>query len=155
MGKKLGRPRTPASKAKTVLLGALFDPQEAEVINAQIRESGLDKSKWLRKATLNAARPVWIICEKWGADDLRGKSVEFEFKCKRLVLAYGLGRFFVMDHRDGVRLAIEIHGSPPIEALRFFLNKPQADAIARHADSKVSDFSCFVEIAGLQRLGRV
>jgi hypothetical protein len=143
MSKKLGRPTTPAGKAKTVLLAALFDRNEAAKINAQIVESGLDKSKWLRKVALNAARPVWILCEKWGAADLDRKTVEFKFTVEGTRdYVSGLGRFFVIPHRDGFRIAIEIHG-PPLDCYRLTLNQQMADSIAKHDDLSVAEFRCF------------
>ena len=153
MSTKLGRPKTPASRAKTVLMGALYDPQEARTINAQIREWGLDKSKWLRKVTLDAARPVWIICDRWGESDLQGKTVEFKISVRGTRdYASGWGKFFVIKYRDGVKLAIQIHMLPPLYH-RLYLNQEAADCIERHPDSAVADFNCFATVSGLREMG--
>jgi hypothetical protein len=61
MSKKLGRPKTPKSEAKTVLLGALVNPQEAKTINRAIIESGQSKSEWIRSAWLNSTASGRII----------------------------------------------------------------------------------------------
>lgn len=149
----MGRPPTPKSKAKTILIGALVAPEEYKAIGKAIKESGQDKSKWLRKAAMDAARPVWIICDKWGAGDLSDKTVEFDFSSKDgKMLARGWGYFFILPHRDGAKLAIEIH-SPPPWGQRIFLSQSMANQIERHPSSSVADFRCVAVLAGLKTLG--
>jgi hypothetical protein len=154
MSKKMGRPKTPKGEAKTVLLGAFVNPPEAEVINRAIAESGQSKSEWIRSALKTAARPVWVICKKWSASDLHGKSVDVNLQTKDGGgVIRGIGKFWVIKHNDGVRLAIEIHGRDLIRHLRLFLDQKLADVIERHPEPSVADFHCFATIATLQRLG--
>lgn len=53
----MGRPKVPKSEAKSVLRGALFAPDEAETVDRTIKESGLDKSKWIREKLIDASIP--------------------------------------------------------------------------------------------------
>ncbi len=77
MKTKMGRPKTPTEQAKTVLLGAKYNPGEAGFIESASERDKKDKSKWIREATIDAAH-FWVKGEGWTIDDLHGKTVEFE-----------------------------------------------------------------------------
>ena len=53
---KIGRPKVPKSRAKAVLIGARFAPNEARQIESAADRSKQDKSKWIRKILLLAAQ---------------------------------------------------------------------------------------------------
>lgn len=154
----MGRPPTPKSKAKTEFLGVFVDPQESRTIHRAIAESGMKKSDWTREALLIRARPLWLICKKWGADDLHGKTVEFNFQEKdEKRFIRGLGWFWVLKHKDGIRLAIEIQadkiGISKSSHLRLFLDQKLAEAIERHPNPSIAEFCCFSGVKGIQDLG--
>jgi hypothetical protein len=158
MSTKLGRPPVPKDKAKTEFLGVFVDPQESQRIHRAIAESGMKKSDWTREALLTRARPLWLICKKWGADDLHGKTVEFNLEAKNgKNFIRGLGRFWVLKHKDGIRLAIEIHatklGITDSSDLRIFLDQKLAELIEKHSDRRVAEFRLFSVVSGVRDLG--
>ena len=55
MSAKLGRPVLPKGKAKGVLIGARFSPDEAKRVHAAIHRQKQVKSAWVRKNLLSAA----------------------------------------------------------------------------------------------------
>jgi hypothetical protein len=147
MSKTMGRPPLPKGEAKGVQIGVRFKRDEGKVIEKAAADRALGKADWLRLIALEAPRPIWIICRKWGAADLNRKTVEFKFTVQGARGDYvsGLGRFFVIPHRDGARLAIEIHG-PPSHYYRLTLSEQMADSIERHADPSFADFRCFAVV---------
>jgi len=155
MSKKMGRPPTPKSKAKTEFLGAFVDPKESKTIHRAITESGQSRSEWIRSALAQAARPIWIISKKWQSSDLRGKTVEFKFTLPDSWFFHGVWRFQVRHHRDRVRIAVEIESTEPVgSGLRwhvFYLPQHLVDSIERHSDTSVAEFRCFESVAGLTR----
>jgi hypothetical protein len=58
MSNKVGRPSVPASKAKSVLLGARFSPSEAKKVESDAAKSDLDTSKWIRGKLLDLLEQV-------------------------------------------------------------------------------------------------
>jgi hypothetical protein len=154
MKNKMGRPPIVPGQSKDVLFGVRISAEEAKEIEQGIAESGMNKSDWARDALLTKARPIWLICKKWSATDLHGKSVEVNLQTKDgKGVVRGLGRFWVMKHADGIKLAIEIHGRDTLRHLRLFLNQKLADVIERHPNPSVADFYCYATIANFQRLG--
>ena len=146
MSKKIGRPKTPKSKAKTNFRAAFFATDEARLIDRAAITSGLDKSKWLRDVALEAARPIWNVVKRWTYADLQAKTVEF-----RLIVAgtpiSGTGFFSVMQHRfEPVVLAIEIQSIEPdgsgLRWRRVFLTQNQSDKIEKHRNASVAVFQC-------------
>lgn len=150
----MGRPPVVAGQPKDILFsGIRISAEEEAKIKTEIADSGKSKSEWGREALLAKARPVWIICRKWSADDLQSKSVEFDISTADGGKLKGTGRFWVLKHRDGVKLAIEIHGFPPLRSLRVFLDEKLAEVIERHPDASVAEFRCFASVEAFQRLG--
>lgn len=107
MSKKIGRPTTPKSEAKSILFGALLSRPEAKEAEKAVASSGQDKSKWLRDAIKRkaASRPLWLR-SKWTKEQLHGKLVEF-----RLIRpdwwVEGIGEFSVDEHATG-EISIDI-----------------------------------------------
>jgi hypothetical protein len=148
MSKKTGRPKLPKGESKE-LFAFRVPTNELKGIERAISNSGMEKAEWGREAVRIKARPLWIICRKWGQKDLDGKTVEFRLSTPDgQSYAQGIGRFFVLQHRDGMRLAIEIQTFPPIMQ-RFFLDEQLADCIERHSDASLAEFRCFATVAGL------
>ena len=56
MSNKVGRPKVPKSKAKAVLIGARFAPDEARQVSEAAKRANLDKSKWVRSTLLAASK---------------------------------------------------------------------------------------------------
>jgi hypothetical protein len=56
MSKKMGRPRVSKSEFRGVLIGARFSPEEAKQVKIAVRQSGINKSRWVRNCLLAAAR---------------------------------------------------------------------------------------------------
>jgi hypothetical protein len=54
MNKKMGRPRLEKGKAKGVLIGARFSPDEAKRVNATAEKYEHGKSEWIRRTLLSA-----------------------------------------------------------------------------------------------------
>jgi hypothetical protein len=101
MKPKMGRPKTPKDKSKTILLGAKYDPREAKAITEAIAQSGIDKSKWLRRASIEATKE-WVKNDKWPADELHGNTVEFEVVTILEGPIRGTGKFDVLQRGDGL-----------------------------------------------------
>jgi hypothetical protein len=55
MKKKMGRPKLPKNKARSILLTTRVNADEEQVIHSAIKASGLGKTAWLRSALLKAA----------------------------------------------------------------------------------------------------
>lgn len=55
MKKKLGRPRLPKSEARSILLTTRVNAGENRAIGQAIKDSGQDKTEWLRNALLYVA----------------------------------------------------------------------------------------------------
>ena len=55
MKQKMGRPKVAKAKLRGIIVNARLSTEENQVINGAIRQSGLDKSQWIRKALLSAA----------------------------------------------------------------------------------------------------
>jgi hypothetical protein len=55
MSAKLGRPRLSKAKAKGVLIGARFSPEEARRVNSAANQFEKGKSEWIRKTLISAA----------------------------------------------------------------------------------------------------
>ena len=51
----MGRPKLPKGETKDILIGARFSPDESKTVMSAVKQSGLVKSKWIRKALLSAA----------------------------------------------------------------------------------------------------
>ena len=152
MSKKLGRPKTPKSEAKTVLLGAFVDPQEAKNINRAIAESGQSKSEWIRSSWTQAARPIWVICKKWQSSDLEKKTVQFKITSPEWTFS-GRGCFHVRHHQDRIRIAIEIESTVADGWKRLcrvlYLPQNLVDCIEQHPDATVAEFCCFGSTSGV------
>jgi len=56
MKPKMGRPRLPEGKAKGVLIGARFAPDEAEQVHSAVKRSKQVKSEWVRTVLLSASK---------------------------------------------------------------------------------------------------
>lgn len=54
MKPKMGRPKLAKGEAKGVLIGARFTPDESKRVHAAIKQSGKNKSDWIRAALLSA-----------------------------------------------------------------------------------------------------
>jgi len=155
MKKKIGRPPLPKGRAKSVQTGLRLSGEEDAIISRIAADAARKKVDWIRETILTAARPLWIVCEKWGKSDLHGKTVEFKLTAHEgRITAYGLGVFFVVPHRDGVRLAIQVHGPTPSGDWRVNLDRRLADCIERHPDLSLAEFRCFAIRESLKRLPR-
>jgi len=55
MKKKLGRPKVGVKNAKGEVFSVRVTPLEAKAINEAIRQTGIGKPDWLRKALLSAS----------------------------------------------------------------------------------------------------
>lgn len=152
MQKKFGRPRLPKGKSKEVLFAFKISSEESKRIEEDIKDSGLGKGDWARNQLIQHAREIWVICDRWCAADLRGKSVQFSFKTKDRTGFYeGVGTFWITEHREKIRLSIAIHAAPPLGRLaRLVLNQQLADAIERHPDASVADFRCLATVGTLR-----
>lgn len=51
----MGRPALPKGKAKGVVIGARFSPDESKKIHGAIDRSGKSKPDWVRNALISAA----------------------------------------------------------------------------------------------------
>jgi hypothetical protein len=107
MTKKIGRPTLPKGQSKAVQIGVRFTPKEGQQIQKAATEAGQSNAEWARDMLLNSARPIWVISQKWQSSDLHHKTVQFKFTSPVSILQ-GIGRFTVRQHRDRLRLAIEI-----------------------------------------------
>lgn len=56
MKPKVGRPKLPKGKAKGVLIGARFSPDEAIIVTDAVRRADANKSDWVRKKLIEAAK---------------------------------------------------------------------------------------------------
>ena len=54
----MGRPKLAKGKAKGVVIGARFAPDESKQIHGAIEHSGKSKPEWVRNALLSAASGV-------------------------------------------------------------------------------------------------
>jgi len=52
----MGRPKLPKGEAKGVLIGARFSADEAEIVTDAVLRSNENKSEWVRKTLLTAAK---------------------------------------------------------------------------------------------------
>jgi hypothetical protein len=147
MKTKMGRPKTPADKAKTVLLGAKYDPREAKAITEAIAQSGLDKSKWLREASLEATKE-WVKSDKWSAEDLHGKTVEFEVVTILDGPIRGPGKFDVLQRGDGlmkIRMVSYDRASTQYtkNEIRVYIPQRGVEYIKRQPPGSTCEFSVF------------
>ena len=95
---------------------------------------------------LNFHVPNWIISDKWQAADLHGKSVEFEFTARDSKnFMRGQGWFFVLEHKNSIKLAIQIDAP----GNTIYLTKEMADLIERHP-SKTIEFRCAGVVEGFE-----
>lgn len=53
--KKLGRPKLPKSEARSIMLSTRVNADENKLIQAAIKQSGVDKTVWLRDSLIAAA----------------------------------------------------------------------------------------------------
>lgn len=144
---KMGRPKTPEEKAKTILIGAKFDPREAKAINEAIAQSGKDKSKWLREASLEATKE-WVKCDKWSAEDLHGKTVEFEVVTILEGPIRGTGIFNVLQRGDGLMKIRIISNSRDTTQYRrseisVYIPQRGIEFIKRQPPGSICEFSVF------------
>jgi hypothetical protein len=58
MKPKMGRPPLPEGKAKGVLIGARFSPDEAKHVHNAVKRAKQVKSEWVRKTLLSAANGI-------------------------------------------------------------------------------------------------
>jgi hypothetical protein len=147
MKPKMGRPPTPVEKAKTVLLGAKYDPREAKAITEAIAQSGLDKSKWLREAAIDAAH-FWVNGEGWTIEDLHGKTVEFELVLPSGEALRGTGKFDVWQNGEGLlKIRIVTFDRKSTEytkhELRIYIPQEGVRLIKRQPSGSTCDFSVF------------
>ena len=56
MKPKMGRPPLPEGKAKGVLIGARFAPEEAEQVHKAVKRAKQVKSEWVRTVLLSASK---------------------------------------------------------------------------------------------------
>jgi hypothetical protein len=54
--KKMGRPQLVDGENKSVLIGARFSPEEAEIVTDAAFRSNESKSEWVRKTLMGAAK---------------------------------------------------------------------------------------------------
>src|SRR4051812_5045784 len=105
MPKKMGRPTVPKTKAKTILRGAMFAPEEIKTIDRAIEDSGKDKSKWLRDAAMKEARArvVWFhsdIVNPGMHEKLIEYRLPFPMEDGRTMIREGVGQLVVRkNHR--------------------------------------------------------
>lgn len=143
----MGRPTTPAHKAKTVLLGAKYDPREAKAINEAISQSGLDKSKWLREASIEKTKE-WVKCDKWSAKDLQDKTVEFEVITILEGNIRGTGKFDVIERGDGlmkIRMVSFDRASTEYtkHEIRVYIDQRGVEFIKKQPSGSTCEFSVF------------
>jgi hypothetical protein len=56
MKPKMGRPKVAKAKLRGIMVNARLSPEENKTINEAIRRTPDNKSDWIRKALLSAAR---------------------------------------------------------------------------------------------------
>jgi hypothetical protein len=144
---KMGRPPTPADKAKSVLIGAKFSPKETEQIETAIEKNGEDKSKWLRKAALDAAH-FWVNGEGWTIEDLHAKTVEFELVLPTGEALRGTGKFDVWKNGEGMlKIRIRSYDRKSTEytkhELCIYIPQEGVKFIKRQPVGSTCDFSMF------------
>jgi hypothetical protein len=149
MSKQMGRPPLPKGQAKGIQIGVRLAPKDAKKIREAILASGENQAEWARRALCNAARPIWVLSKNWTADDLHRKSVEFDFRVPHTKeFTQGQGTFYVIKHRDKVRLAIQIRAGN-----FMFLPQEVVDAIERHPNAPVVDFRCQANVTSFALSG--
>jgi hypothetical protein len=147
MKPKIGRPKTSPEKAKSVLVGAKFSPQELKQIEAAVEQSGEDKSKWLRKAAIEATKE-WIKLDQWSPKELHGKTVEFEVVLILEGPIRGTGTFDVLQRGDGlVKIRIVSYDRSSTEytrnEIRVYVPQHGVACIKRQPKGATCDFSLF------------
>jgi hypothetical protein len=144
MNPKIGRPKVPASEAKSVLLGGRYPPPVAKELRKGAADSGRDISSLLRDAATAEIRtpPIWVK-SKWKAEELDGKLVEFKLKAPTFWVE-GVGKFLVRKNPKG-EIAIDIcvfkhQGPHQIAETRYYLFQATADKIEVNPNSEVAPF---------------
>ena len=147
MNAKMGRPKTPADQAKTVLLGAKYNPNEAKQIEDASEREKKDKSKWIREATIDAAH-FWVNGDGWTLEDLHGKTVEFELVLPLEGAIRGTGTFDVWQNGGGllkIRIITFDRKSTQYtkHELRIYVPQEGVKLIKRQPPGSTCEFSVF------------
>jgi hypothetical protein len=101
-----GRPEVPENKAKTIMRGAMFGPDEVKAVDKAIEQSGQDKSKWIRDAALEKAqRKIWGR-SKFSKEELHDQLIDFELTSANGVIG-GTGRIGARQNPKG-EIAVDI-----------------------------------------------
>jgi hypothetical protein len=143
MSKRMGRPTIPKNEAKSQFCGAFFTPDELKFIERARQQTGLDKSKWLRRAAIDAAQPVVWVRTRWKQIDLDGKPIEFRLSGPDYFAA-GIGTLVVRKNARG-ELSIQLclsqaGGANDVEEIRYSLGQGSADRIEPHPNPGIAPF---------------
>ena len=60
MSKKMGRPKVPKGKLRDIIVNARFSPEEYKVLTSAISRTSDNKSVWVRKVLLAAAKSATV-----------------------------------------------------------------------------------------------
>ena len=146
MTSKVGRPKVPKSKAKTILVGAQLSPAEAQSVENEVARVGRDKSKWLRD-TVNREvlqkppPPHFFKSDAITIDQLHemsGKSIEFTLRGNGIKI-HGFGKLFTRQSGDGeIAIDIDVIEAQPNQftVTRYWLLPPNDSKIQIHPDQK-------------------
>jgi hypothetical protein len=113
MNKKIGRPTTPTDKAKSVLVGAMFSPPEAQSTDREPTRMGQTKSQWLRD-TINTEinqtppPPKWFVSSRPIKEliEMNGEKIEFTLS-RPGIKVREVGRLLIRQSSKG-EVAIDI-----------------------------------------------
>ena len=148
MGEKIGRPAVPARKAKTVLRGAMYPPEELKQLEQARARSGLDMSKFIRQAVDREIKgpPIWVK-SKWKAEELDEQYIEFVLRSKvpeGIRVLEGVGRLSVRENDRG-EIAVDIFTHREERAneaisTRIWLSQEAVDRIELHPKPERAKF---------------
>jgi hypothetical protein len=148
MSNKVGRPKVPKSKSKTVLRGALFASTEVKSVDLAIDKSGQDKSKWIREKLIEASTPYHkkfpVNCPD-AKKKYDGEKVLFRIEIEGELKGYA-GKFVVHkyfgDPAEYVSVDLPglrfLHDPPNTQGYSFHLSQAHVDSIIPVSDPEAS-----------------